>query len=119
MKDTKKEIGRQGEELAADFLRQKGMEIVARNVYTPAGEIDIVARDGETTVFVEVKTRRSAAYGAAVEAITPRKLAAMQGSAEYYAAQHGLWDLPMRIDVVTIEWTKERYAIVHYPNILE
>ncbi len=94
-------IGRWGEEVAADYLSQRGCEIVARNVRTPYGEIDIVARQGDITIFVEVKTRTSDRMGLPEESITARKRQHMLSAAEYYAAEHEIdhW----QIDVIAVE----------------
>ncbi|MBM6588573.1 YraN family protein [Brevibacterium sp. RIT 803] len=67
-------LGQTGEDLAAEFLQQQGMVIIERNFRCPRGEIDIIARDGETIVFVEVKTRRTLALGSPLEAVTRAKL---------------------------------------------
>lgn len=67
-------LGQTGEDLAADFLQQQGMVIVERNFRCQQGEIDIIARDGDAIVFVEVKTRRNSALGSPLEAVTGAKL---------------------------------------------
>jgi putative endonuclease len=94
-------IGKWGEETAAEYLIQKGCEIVGQNVRTPYGEVDIVAKQGETTIFVEVKTRTSNTMGLPEESITPRKREHMIACAEHYAAEHEIdnW----QIDVISIE----------------
>jgi putative endonuclease len=94
-------IGKWGEETAAEYLTQRGHEIIARNVRTPYGEIDIVAKQGDITIFVEVKTRTSNTMGLPEEAITPRKREHMLASADQYAAEHAIdhW----QIDVISIE----------------
>lgn len=69
----KDELGRRGEDIAATWLEQRGMAVLERNWRCASGEIDIVLRDGATTVFAEVKTRTSTAYGHPFEAITPVK----------------------------------------------
>ena len=94
-------IGMWGEQVAADYLIQLGFEILNRNVRTPYGEIDIVARQGEITLFIEVKTRSSNKMGLPEESITPRKRQHMISAAEYYAAESEIdhW----QIDVVSIE----------------
>jgi len=94
-------IGQWGEEIAAEYLTQKGYEIVARNVRTPYGEIDIVARHNNLTILVEVKTRTSNSMGLPEDSITPRKRRHMIFAAEYYAAEHEIdhW----QIDVISIE----------------
>jgi len=66
-------LGRRGENLAADFLRQRGHVIVAQNYRNQFGEIDIITQDGDTLVFVEVKTRKSRRYGDAATAVTLKK----------------------------------------------
>ena len=78
--------GAQAEALAAAFLASKGLAIVARNVRSRFGEIDLVARDGDTLVFVEVRLRRSARFGGASGSITGAKLARIRAAAEGYLA---------------------------------
>jgi putative endonuclease len=73
MTEERLSLGRWGEEEAARFLRRLGMTIVERNLRTPVGEIDIIARQGKILVFVEVKTRRSDAFGTPQEAVGPTK----------------------------------------------
>ena len=94
-------IGKWGEEVAAGFLVRRGCEIVARNARTPHGEIDIVARQGDVILFVEVKTRTSNKMGLPEESITPRKREHMLAAADHYAAEHEIdhWQM----DVVAVE----------------
>lgn len=94
-------IGKWGEDTAAEHLTQRGQEIIARNIRTPYGEIDIISKQGDITIFVEVKTRTSNTMGLPEEAITPRKREHMLAAADHYAAEHGIdhW----QIDVVAIE----------------
>ena len=94
-------IGKWGEETATEYLTQRGYEIIARNMRTPYGEIDIVAKQGDTFIFIEVKTRTSNSMGLPEEAITPRKRQHMISAAEHYAAEHEIdhW----QIDVISIE----------------
>ncbi|MGE5250631.1 MAG: YraN family protein [Bacteroidota bacterium] len=94
-------IGRWGESAAAEYLTGCGYELVARNVRTPYGEIDLIARRGDVTLFVEVKTRTSGAFGLPEEAVNARKLAHMQAAAEHYAAANAInhW----QIDVISVE----------------
>jgi putative endonuclease len=105
--------GRSGEDLAAEFLRRRGLEILHRNYRCRAGEIDIVARDGDTVVFVEVKERRTATHGTAVEAVTWRKRQRISRAARVYAAVHGLSDAPMRFDVLGIDWGADGPRVRH------
>ena len=94
-------IGKWGEETAAEYLTQHNYEIIARNVRTPYGEIDIIARQGDVTIFVEVKTRTSNKMGLPEESITPRKRQHMLTAADHYAAENEIdhW----QIDVIAIE----------------
>jgi len=94
-------IGKWGEDTAAEYLTQRGYEIMARNVRTPYGEIDIVTGQGDITIFVEVKTRTSNKMGLPEESITPRKREHMLAAADHYAAEHEIdhW----QIDVLAIE----------------
>ncbi|MBC8537685.1 YraN family protein [Christensenellaceae bacterium NSJ-63] len=102
MTRERKNTGDLGEALAARYLESRGMRILERKYTIRGGEIDLIAKDGAYTVFVEVKTRRSAAYGTGAESITPRKMAALWRTAEQYAQKHQLLDAPMRFDVVDI-----------------
>jgi putative endonuclease len=94
-------IGKWGEETATEYLTQRGYKIVARNVRTPYGEIDIVANQVDILIFVEVKARTSNKMGLPEESITPRKREHMLAAADHYAAEHEIdhW----QIDVIAIE----------------
>lgn len=73
MTEARLQLGRQGEELAARHLEQRGFRIVARNYRTPIGELDIIARDRRHLLFVEIKTRRGMVFGAPAEAVGAHK----------------------------------------------
>lgn len=94
-----REIGAFGENAAAEYLISRGMSIIKRNYYCRAGEIDIIARDGEYTVFVEVKTRKSSNYGTPAEFVDRRKQERIIKTALYYAGGN---DIAMRFDIVEI-----------------
>jgi putative endonuclease len=95
-------LGRRGEELAADYLEAHGMRILDRNWRCPAGEIDIVALDGETLVVAEVKTRRSLDYGHPFEAVGAEKLARLRRLAAAWSRDHEPWRPLRRVDVVAV-----------------
>ena len=95
-------LGKAGEDLACRELRSRGYAVVARRYRTRAGEIDIVARDGGTVVFVEVKTRRTTRFGTPQEAVTWRKRARLRAMATDYLSRHGLTDSPCRFEVVAV-----------------
>ncbi len=97
------ELGRQGEALAARYLQRRGWQVVARNVRTPYGEIDLVARDGTVWVFVEVKTRTGRGFGWPEEAVTPHKWQRLHDAALHWMAEHAIpAEADWRIDVVAI-----------------
>lgn len=96
-------LGARGEAAAARFLRQLGYSIVARGD-RGFGELDIVAVDGRTVVFVEVKTRESHAAGAPAEAVDEEKQRRLTRAALGYLRRHDLLEYPARFDVVAITW---------------
>ena len=95
--------GLSAESRATAFLMAKGYRILAKRFRTPYGEIDIVARDGDTTVFVEAKARATAEYGAGAEAVTPAKQRRLVSMAVDYLARNRLTERPCRFDVVAID----------------
>lgn len=101
---SRKELGRLGEDIAASSLAAHGYAIVERNWRCSIGEIDLVARYGDTWVFVEVKLRRGVAYGEPEEAVTSRKQATLLTAASAYVDSLNLMDEPpWRIDVIAIQ----------------
>ncbi|TAK04019.1 YraN family protein [Patescibacteria group bacterium] len=112
--DPRRQLGNAGERAAERFLRAKGLAMVARQARTPFGEIDLVCEDGPELVFVEVKTRRSARFGAPEEAITRKKFLTMRLSAEAYVSAKALEARPWRLDVIAIDPSG---AITHFPSI--
>jgi len=103
MKTFRQALGRWGESLAADYLIQKNYEILERNVRTPYGEIDLIARQGSVTVFVEVKTRTSKSFGYPEDAVTPSKQAHMIAAAQFYLMSQPELDRDWRMDVIAVQ----------------
>ena len=103
MTHRRQQLGKTGESLAVEELERRGYAIVARRYRTKYGEIDIVAEDGETLVFVEVKARATCEFGTAAEAVTPWKQRRLARMASDYIARHGLDLRPCRFDVVAID----------------
>lgn len=101
LKANPRQTGDAKEELARRFLEGQGLTQVARNVSCRHGEIDLVMRDGQTQVFVEVRYRRSERFGGASASIDRRKQARLIAAAGYYLQRHPT-DLPCRFDVVAI-----------------
>jgi putative endonuclease len=102
-KDPRSRIGQKGEDLAYELLKKKGYKVLERNFKSPLGEIDIVAREGKTLAFVEVKTRLSSDFGSAKWAVGPRKQRKLSMVALDYLKRHSLSDQPARFDVVAID----------------
>ena len=96
-------LGAYGERLAARHLVQQGLVVLDRNWRCPAGEIDLVLRDGDVLVVCEVKTRTSAACGSPHEAITPAKLERLKRLALLWAEEHGVRPVETRIDLVAVD----------------
>jgi putative endonuclease len=101
--DARQSLGRLGEDLACAELARRGYAILARRYRTRCGEIDIVARDGEVTVFVEVKARTGDEFGGGAEAVTGWKQRRVTQMAVDYLARHKLHDRPCRFDVVVVD----------------
>lgn len=103
--------GQRGEDLAHRYLRRRGFTVVARNWRPPqgGGEIDIVAWDGETLVFVEVKTRVSDLWGAPERAIDPEKMDSLRRAARDYSRRSGVEESNTRFDVIAIAGEKLEY----------
>jgi putative endonuclease len=112
---SRKEIGEEGERLAAEFLRKLGYKLLRRNWRVPGGEIDIIARDGEEVVFAEVKSRSSAEWGDPEEAVTPAKQRSLCLAARQFANRYRLRDRTLRFDVVAVLLGDDgRPKIKHY-----
>ena len=110
--DRRQTLGMLGEELACEALLARGYQIVERRYRTRFGEIDIVARAGGVTVFVEVKTRDGDRFGDGADAVTPWKQRRVARMAIDYVARHQLHDRPCRFDVVAVD-------VSHTPPLVE
>lgn len=102
-----KSFGRNGEEVAEKFLIEKGYEIIKRNFRFGKGEIDIIAKDGDYLVFVEVKSRKNYNYGEPEYAITKSKQKQLKRIAEGYLYVNGIQEQLCRFDVITIVGEQE------------
>jgi putative endonuclease len=100
---ARQRLGKSGEDRAVVELERREYAILARRYRTRYGEIDVVARDGETTVFVEVKARTTSEFGSAADAVTPWKQRRLVMMATDYLARQRLTERPSRFDVVTVE----------------
>lgn len=112
-------LGNRGEDLAEKFLKKKGFKIVARNFKTLIGEIDIIAEDKGTLVFVEVKTRSDYSYGHPFEAVNFRKKQKLRKLALYYLKNCCKAERPSRFDVLSIETDGDKHAVEHIIDAFE
>lgn len=109
----KDDLGRSGEVLAAEHLTAAGYTILDRNWRCAIGEIDIVARHGDTTVVVEVKTRSGVGFGHPLDAVTPRKLARLRRLAGAWSEAHPGHATALRIDVMGVVADRDSVTIDH------
>ena len=112
-------LGRTGEDLACRELKRRGYVILARRYRRRRGELDIIARDGATLVFVEVKARESRDFGGAADAVTRLKQRTMAQIAIDYMARHRLTTEPCRFDVVSIHLEAGRPVVEVYQNAFD
>jgi putative endonuclease len=102
MKDPRRQLGDAGEVLAAAALKKQGYKILERNFVAPLGEIDLIARQGKTYIFIEVKTRKGERFGTPQEAVNLAKQRKLRLLADYYLKQKRLGEVAVRFDVVGI-----------------
>lgn len=117
--DGRGRLGRQGEEIAEEFLRARAYTIVARNFRCRAGEIDLIALDGPTLVFVEVRSRRGTLMGTPLESVDGRKQAQIARVAQHFLAGRGGLEREARFDVVGIRFDVEPPAVEHVQSAFE
>jgi len=118
---NKREFGKEGEDIAENYLKEKGLQIIERNYhFSNIGEIDIVAKDQNQTVFVEVKSRLNLEYGEPEYAITPRKIKQIKKMAELYMFDKGIEEIDCRFDVITVViGDGKNPEIKHYLNAFD
>ena len=114
IKPYKQSVGKQGEKLAAKFLEKKGIEVLEFNFHTRYGEIDLIAKDKEEYVFVEVKTRKSRKHGEPQESVTHFKQRNLIRTAQIYLKKHKLEEIDWRIDVIAIYLQNEKEPEINY-----
>lgn len=107
-------LGAYGEGLAAEYLRNQGMVILHRNWRCDSGELDVVARDGDTLVICEVKTRRSLSHGSPLEAVGNRKMAKLRQLAVRYVMEQRIGPREIRFDVVGVVQPWDGHPILRH-----
>jgi len=111
------EFGKSGEEAAARYLKNKKFRIIERNFRFLKGEIDIIAYDKETLVFIEVKARKSQEFGSPEESVTPSKQRQIKRVAQGFLVKNNLKDVQCRFDVLSLSFhEKNGYQIHHLQN---
>jgi putative endonuclease len=120
LSDTRRHLGQQGEAVARRYLERQGYTFRQANYRCPLGEIDLIFQDGDTLVFVEVKTRSGRALGTPEESVNARKRQKLQEVAETYLQEHKNLPLQWRIDVVAVEATLDGdFRVRHIKDAVE
>jgi len=114
--DSNHDIGKAGQKAAETFLLKKGYQIITRNFRKNTGEIDLVARDGDYVVFVEVKARKGLEYGLPREAVGRAKQKRIVNMALRYMAQHNITETDIRFDVVEVLMHQGQVYVSHIEN---
>jgi putative endonuclease len=119
MTNRKQALGRWGEDAAVGYLQSRGYIILGRNIHTPHGELDIVARKDNLLLFVEVKTRSSHSFAYPEDSVTPRKQMHMLSAAEYYLDLEPDSPETWQFDVLAIERGPDREPVItHFENVI-
>lgn len=106
-------IGKVGEEAICGYIKNRGMRVVCQNFHCRFGEIDIIAQQGKTMVFIEVKTRKNTKYGSAAEAVTISKMRKIRETAQQYLMENNLFESGVRFDVAEV-YLKENKKEINY-----
>lgn len=114
----KKKFGKEGEDYATSYLEEQGYKILERNFACKTGEIDIIAEENGTIIFIEIKSRTNLEYGLPSEAVTEAKLKHIYRSAEYYLMKKHLYNIDTRIDVIEIYKYNNKYTLNHLKQVV-
>lgn len=119
MKTSRRKLGDKGEAIAAKYLMGKGLEFIDHNVHAPGGELDLIMKDKDEFVFVEVKTRKSHAYGSAIESFTAQKMQRMFLAIDhYFLVRKEMEEVPFfRIDFVAVEVRDGRFFCEYFRHV--
>ena len=119
MESQRQILGREGERIAENYLKEKGYRLVERNYRCPMGELDLIALDRRVIVFIEVKTRSDFRFGAPTESVHPRKQRKMIQAALYFLSRHRLHGREARFDVVGVSLATGRPEVEHVQNAFD
>ncbi|BDQ33845.1 YraN family protein [Pseudodesulfovibrio portus] len=114
-----KRIGDLGEDAAARYLESKGLRVLDRNWRFRQWELDLVCRDRDTIVFVEVKTRRAGSMTSPADGLTPKKRARLVKAASRYLTEKALWDEPCRFDLAAVTDSGTSMDVEHTENAFD
>lgn len=117
--NAKQVLGKEGERIAAQYLKRKGYKLVERNYRCAAGEVDLIVLDRRVIVFVEVKTRSGDRFGTPLEAVQSKKQQKMIQTAQFFLNEKGLQQREARFDVVGITWPGREPMVEHVENAFE
>lgn len=112
-------LGQLGEDHAAAYLRSNGLHIIERNWRYRGGELDIVAQDRETIVFVEVKTRTTERHGLTAQAVTLAKQVKLAKAAQIWLDLHQSWQTPCRFDIICLVGKNPNFRVEHYRDAFD
>jgi len=114
-----KKTGDLGEEAAARYLESRGIRVLERNWRHRQWELDLICRDGDTLVFVEVKTRKANSMATPADAMTRSKRMRLVKAASHYLSKNNLWDEPCRFDLASVTATGTGMAVDHIENAFD
>ncbi|MCS7482609.1 YraN family protein [Umezawaea endophytica] len=107
-------LGRQGEDLACEYLERLGLVVLSRNWACRDGELDAVCTDGDQLIVVEVKSRSGVAFGGPLEAVTPEKLARVRKATQRWLMAYRVGWVSIRYDAISVLWTPEGEVRLHH-----
>ena len=110
-------VGQRGEQHIQQHIKKMGWKIISCNVHSRFGEVDIIARDHQEIVFIEVKTRTDTSFGEPQEAVTKQKLQKMLRTAEWYLLKTKQEQTPYRFDVFSVLEKDDIVLVDHFPNV--
>ena len=115
--NSKQELGKAGEDVSCIYLEQMGYKIIERNFHCRQGEIDIIAKDKDEYVFIEIKTRSNIFFGRPKEAVNRPKQKHIYQSTRFYLYLHGLNSAFVRFDVIEVYFFNNRYKLKHLKQV--
>ncbi len=107
-------LGKQGEDLACEYLERQGLVVLSRNWACREGELDVVATDGDQLIVCEVKSRSGVAFGSPLEAVTPEKLARVRKATQRWLMAYRVGWVSIRYDAISVLWPPEGEVRLHH-----